>query len=77
MQAALIPMADVHKLRTNWLPVSIAPSYDDLEVCVVDNRGLQALVFPVRKSGAIWIDSKTKKPVDIRPTHWRKWGEGR
>jgi hypothetical protein len=77
LQAALIDMADVHKLRTSWLPVSIAPSDADLEVCVLDKDGFHALVFPVRKSGTSWIDTKTKKPVDIVPTHWRKWGEGR
>jgi hypothetical protein len=34
-----------------WLPVSIAPSDADLEVSVMDKRGIHALVFPVRKSG--------------------------
>jgi hypothetical protein len=44
-----------------WLPVSIAPSDDDLEVCVMDKRGSQALVSSVRKSGTDWVDASTKK----------------
>ena len=43
-----------------WLPVSIAPSDADLEVSVMDKRGIHALVFPVRKSGIDWVDASTK-----------------
>jgi hypothetical protein len=60
-----------------WLPVSIAPSDADLEVSVMDTRGIHALVFPVRKSGIDWVDASTKKRIDIGPTHWRKWPDGR
>jgi hypothetical protein len=56
-----------------WQPVSIAPVEDDLEVGVMDNGNVHALVFPVRKSGTRWLDGRTKKRVDIQPTHWRKW----
>jgi hypothetical protein len=60
-----------------WLPVSIAPSDADLEVSVMDKRGIHALVFPVRKSGTDWVDASTKKRIDIAPTHWRKWPDHR
>jgi len=56
-----------------WLPVSIAPSDGDLEVCVMAKRGSHALLFPVRKSGPDWVDTSTKMRIDIQPTHWRKW----
>ena len=56
-----------------WLPVSIAPSDGDLEVCVMNKHGSHALLFPVRKSGTDWADASTKKRIDIQPTHWRKW----
>ncbi|MFZ0621765.1 MAG: hypothetical protein WAM76_07175 [Pseudolabrys sp.] len=59
-----------------WLPVSIAPSDADLEVSVMDKRGIHALLFPVRKSGTDWVDASTKKRIDIAPTHWRKWSDG-
>ncbi|MDI1343822.1 MAG: hypothetical protein PSV22_06955 [Pseudolabrys sp.] len=69
-------MADIHRLPDKWLPVSIAPSDTDLEVCVIDKKGnIHALVFPVRRSGGVWINPSTKMPVDIGPTHWRKWAE--
>jgi hypothetical protein len=70
-------MERVHSLPEKWLPVSIAPSDADLEVCVMDNRGIHALVFPCRKLGTEWVDASTKKRIDIQPTHWRKWTANR
>jgi len=67
----------VHPLPEKWLRVSIAPSDADLRVCVMDKHGVHALVFPIRKSGTEWVDASTKKRIDIRPTHWRKWTEDR
>ena len=67
----------VHSLPDKWLPVSIAPSDNDLEVCVIDKQAIHALVFPVRKNGTEWVDASTKKRIDIQPTHWRKWTENR
>jgi hypothetical protein len=67
-------MENIHRLPDKWLPVSIAPSDTDLEVCVMDKKGnIHTLIFPVRKSGPDWVDASTKKRVDIGPTHWRKW----
>ena len=63
----------VHLLPECWLPVSIAPIDADLEVSVIDNLGVHRLIFPVRKSGNTWVDASTKKPIDIKPTHWKKW----
>ena len=60
-----------------WLPVSIAPSDADLEVSVMDKRGIHALVFPARKNGTDWVDASTKKRIDIAPTHWRRWTDHR
>jgi hypothetical protein len=71
----LILMGEIHPLPDKWLPVAIAPSDADLEVCVLDERGLHSLVFPVHKRGTDWVDAVTKKRIDIVPTHWRKWSE--
>jgi hypothetical protein len=68
-------MTHVYSLSYKWLRVSSAPSYADLEVCVMDNRGIHALVFPCRKTETEWVDASTKKHIDIQPTHWRKWIE--
>jgi hypothetical protein len=66
----------MHSLLAEWLPVSIAPSDGDVEVCALDYDGIvHALVFPCRKDGAQWVDASNKEHVDIQPTHWRKWTE--
>jgi hypothetical protein len=57
-----------------WLPVSIAPSDRDLEVCVMGYDGIvHALMYPCHKTGAEWVEASNKKHVHIQPTHWRNW----
>ena len=68
-------MPNVHPLPDKWLPVAIAPSDVDLEVCVLDERGLHALIFPVHRVGSHWVDASNKERIDIMPTHWRRWTE--
>jgi hypothetical protein len=68
-------MTHVYSVPYKWVRVSSAPSDANLEVCVMDNHGIHALVFPCRKNGTEWVDASTKKHVDIQPTHWRKWIE--
>jgi len=64
----------MHSLPAEWLPVSIAPFNQNLEVCVLDYDGMvHALGFPCRKDEAQWVDASNTKHVDIQPTHWRKW----
>jgi hypothetical protein len=71
-------MANVHPLPAEWLPVLIAPSDSDLEVCVMDYEGIvHALAFPCHKDKTGWVNASTKKHIDIHPTHWRKWTECR
>jgi hypothetical protein len=65
----------VYPLPEKWLPIVIAPTDIDLEVCVIDGSGTHALVFPVRRNGFAWADAVTQEHVDIQPTHWRKWAE--
>ena len=57
-----------------WLPASLAPSDQDLEVCVLDYDGIvHALAFPCNKDGTDWVDARSKKRADPQPTHWRMW----
>lgn len=70
-------MAEIYSLPKKWLDISTAPFGSDLEVCVIDEHGVHALVFPCRKDGDEWIDPSTKKRIDIEPTHWRLWSEDR
>jgi hypothetical protein len=68
-------MEKIHSLHEKWLPVSIAPLDADLELCVIDSRGLHALVFPCRKCGNGWRDALRNQRVDVEPSHWRLWRE--
>ena len=70
-------MAPVYSLPEKWLPIAIAPSGADLEVGVMENGDVHALVFPVHKSGLSWVNASTKERVDIQPTHWRQWTDRR
>lgn len=56
-----------------WNPISSAPSDRSLELAVIDNDGVHALVFPCEKASAGWKNAVTGARVDIRPTHWRAW----
>jgi hypothetical protein len=69
-------MIRVHSQPAEWLPVSVAPSDADLEVCVMDFDGIvHALAFPCHKDEAGWVDASKKNRLDIQPTHWRTWTE--
>jgi hypothetical protein len=69
-------MIRAHSQPAEWLPVSIAPSDADLEVCVMDYDGIvHALEFPCHQDKTGWFDVSTKKHIDIEPTHWRTWAK--
>ena len=69
-------MTRVYSMPAEWLPVSIAPSDADLEVCVMDyDNILHELVFPCQKDKTGWINASTKMYIDIEPTLWRTWIE--
>ncbi|TGT72032.1 MULTISPECIES: hypothetical protein [unclassified Mesorhizobium] len=56
-----------------WNPIASAPTGRNLELAVIDNDGVHALVFPCEKAPVGWKDVATGARVDIRPTHWRVW----
>lgn len=62
-------------VSTDWQPISTVPSDCDLELAVIDDEGPHALVFPCQYTPLGWISAETKKSIDVRPTHWRKWGQ--
>jgi hypothetical protein len=59
-----------------WKTISIAPSERDLELAVIDDDGPHALAFPCRRIASGWMNARTKERLDVRPTHWRDWGQG-
>jgi hypothetical protein len=49
------------------------PTNCDLMLAVADRDGLVALEFPCRWVNGCWIDTTTRRLVDVHPTHWRDW----
>ena len=56
-----------------WQPITTAPYDVDLELAVIDGKGVHAPVFPCRRIPAGWLKSGTNRWVEVRPTHWREW----
>ncbi|WP_366930008.1 hypothetical protein [Mesorhizobium sp.] len=56
-----------------WNPIASAPPGRNLELAVIDDDGVHALVFPCEKAPVGWKNVATGARVDIRPTHWRVW----
>ncbi|TRC99902.1 hypothetical protein FJV76_17160 [Mesorhizobium sp. WSM4303] len=59
-----------------WNLIASAPFGRSLELAVIDEEGLHALIFPCEKGREGWRDAITGVRVDIRPTHWRDWKPG-
>ena len=38
-------------------------------------KDLHSLVFPRRRVGNSWVDTKLQRPVEVDPTHWQQWTE--
>ncbi len=50
------------------------PKDRDLLLAVLDNDAFHALEFPCRYSDdGHWVDVRTGRAIDVRPTHWREW----
>jgi hypothetical protein len=56
-----------------WKLISSAPFDCDLELAVIDDGGIHALVFPCRRTIGGWMDAETKDHIDVDPSHWREW----
>jgi len=56
-----------------WQSIATAPFNRDLQLAVIDTRGVHALVFPCRRLLRGWAKAQTKSPVEVYPTHWREW----
>lgn len=56
-----------------WQPIGTAPFGRKLELAVIDDDGVHALVFPCRRSLAGWIRGSTGERVEVSLTHWREW----
>jgi hypothetical protein len=55
-----------------WEPIASAPFERDLQLSVIEEDEVHALVFPCRRTMAGWVD-RAGEPVDVTPSHWRDW----
>ena len=56
-----------------WYKISTAPFDRDLELAVIDDDGVHAIIFPCRRILGGWLKAQTMRQIDLRPTHWREW----
>jgi hypothetical protein len=56
-----------------WQPVSIAPVSSELELAIINSGGVYAFFLPCYRSVDGWRDAKTKRRIEVEPTHWREW----
>jgi hypothetical protein len=57
----------------SWQDITKAPPDRGLELAVIDNDEAHTLAFACRRSGNRWINQRTKRQIDVSPTHWREW----
>ena len=52
------------------------PKDRDVRLAVIDASGMvHSLVFPCRRVGDSWVDTKLQRRVEVYPTHWQEWTE--
>ena len=56
-----------------WYPIDTAPFDCDLELAVLEDSTIHALVFRCRRTLCGWANAATGNPVYVSPTHWREW----
>jgi hypothetical protein len=59
--------------RREWQPIATAPFDRDIEVAIIERGEAHSLAFPCRRTVDGWFRAKTRKFLNLAPTHWRKW----
>jgi hypothetical protein len=57
----------------DWEPIDTAPFGQNLEICVIEQGEVHALIFPCRRVDGGWSSADTEERVIVHPTHWRYW----
>lgn len=57
----------------NWQSIETAPFDQELQLSVIEDGEVHALIFPCRRTAGGWLRGLTNQTVFIRPTHWRVW----
>jgi len=56
-----------------WQPIVEAPFAEAVELAVIDEEGVHALVFPCQRAMTGWVNAATGDIIEVHPTHWRTW----
>jgi hypothetical protein len=60
----------------SWKSIETAPFDRDVELAVLEDHDIHALVFRCRRTRRGWANAATGQTIDVRPTHWREWEDG-
>jgi hypothetical protein len=56
-----------------WKPIREAPDDRDVQLATMVGGAPSALAFACRRENRTWVNAATRKPIYIRPSHWREW----
>ncbi len=56
-----------------WKPIREAPEDRDVQLATIVGGEPSALAFACRRENRTWVNSATRKPIYVRPSHWREW----
>jgi hypothetical protein len=63
--------------RDGWRAITSAPFDQDIELSVIEDGEVHALLFACRRTARGWANASANAAVSVRPTHWRPWSSGR
>jgi hypothetical protein len=67
------PVAKAVHVGNGWKSIREAPDDVDVQLATMVGGEPSALAFACRRENRTWVNSVTRKPIFIRPSHWRDW----
>jgi hypothetical protein len=58
----------------DWKPIREAPDDRDVQLATMVSGAPSALAFACRRENRTWVNAATRKPIYVKPSHWREWG---
>jgi len=71
--AAPRPAPKAVHLGNGWKSIREAPDDVDVQLATLVGGEPSALAFACRRENRTWVNSSTRKPIFVRPSHWRDW----
>jgi hypothetical protein len=56
-----------------WRPIREAPDDRPVQLATMIDGEPCVLAFACRQMRRTWVNAETRKPVFVRPSHWREW----